>query len=231
MFYTILVLLAPLAGLARTTNDIQREPKNRILNHPQRCPLDVAVDLITPTHAAAISVGVDVTTPHNSSNLAKKSYPSIPSITRTHLASICEKLQGRKYNSCQGDKVISALNDQHTSLIPFMADHLGVLRPFMINFLFHPRNLPIPTQPFTLVKAYNFACPSAFVAHDVAAASSLHVAHYTTTHWSLARPGVHFGRTYHTMTPQQWCFQALSLNITQPCVRYLFAADTFDTFS
>jgi hypothetical protein len=76
--YTIFLLLAPLAGLARTVNDIQREPKNRIPDHPQRRPLGVVIDLITPTDAAAISVGVDVTIPHISSSLSKKSYPSIP---------------------------------------------------------------------------------------------------------------------------------------------------------
>jgi hypothetical protein len=93
--YTILLLLAPLAGLTRTTNDIQREPKNRIPDHPQRRLLDVVVDLMTPTKAAAISVGIDVTIPHISSSLSKKSYPSIPLITRTHLASIHSKLQGQ----------------------------------------------------------------------------------------------------------------------------------------
>jgi hypothetical protein len=121
------MLLAPLASLACTTNDIQPKPKTRIPNHPQRHPLDVVVDLITPTNAAAVSVGVDVTTPHILSNLAKTSYHSIPSITRTHLASICEKLQGRTSNSCQGDEVIAALKDQPTALIPFMVDHLVVV--------------------------------------------------------------------------------------------------------
>jgi hypothetical protein len=111
---------------SRVTNDVRREPKNRIPNHPQCRPLDVVVDLTTPTNAATILVGIDVTIPHISSNLAKKSYPSIPSITRTHLASIREKLQGRTSNSWQGDKVISALNDEHIALIPFTVDHLGV---------------------------------------------------------------------------------------------------------
>jgi hypothetical protein len=86
------------------------------------------MDLSTPTNAAAILVGIEVTIPHISSNLAKKSYPSIPSITRTHLASIHEKVQGRTSNSCQGDEVISALNDQHSTLIPFTVDHLATLR-------------------------------------------------------------------------------------------------------
>jgi hypothetical protein len=54
--YTILFLLASLAGLARTANRIQCEPKNRLPNHPQCCPLDVVIDLITPTNAAAVSV-------------------------------------------------------------------------------------------------------------------------------------------------------------------------------
>jgi hypothetical protein len=107
--------------------NIQREPKNRILNHPQCRPLDFVVHLITPTNAAAILVGVDVTIPHISSNLVKKSYSSIPSIARNHLASIREKVQGRTSNSWQGNEVISALNDQHTALIPFMVDHLGKL--------------------------------------------------------------------------------------------------------
>jgi hypothetical protein len=58
----------------------------------------------------------------------------------------------------------------------------------------------------------------------VVTGSSLHVAHHATTHWSLARPGVHFGCTYHTMTLQQWCFQALSLNITHALGTYLRTA-------
>jgi hypothetical protein len=101
---------------------------------------------------------------------------------------------------------------------------LGGLGHFAANLFFHPRDSPIPLSPPTPVEAYNFARPSAAVAHRVATGSSLHVAYHATTHWSLARPGVRFGRTYHTMTPQQWCFQALSLNITHALGTYLRTA-------
>jgi hypothetical protein len=139
--YTILSLLAPLAGLARTTNDIQREPKNRLPEFPQRRPLDVVLDLVTPTNAGAISIGVDVTIPHVSSSLSKKSYPSIPLIFRTHLASIRSKLQGSTSHTAQGGDVISALNAQHIALIPLL--YCGSpwrYRPVC-------RRLPLPPQP------------------------------------------------------------------------------------
>jgi hypothetical protein len=114
------------------------------------------VDLITPTQANAISIGVNVTIPHISSSLSKKSYLSIPSITRTHLASIHSKLQGRTSSSSQGDEVISALSSQRTALIPFTVDHLGGLGPFAVAFLFHPCDSPVTALPPTPVASYNF---------------------------------------------------------------------------
>jgi hypothetical protein len=122
--------------------------------------LDVVVDLMTPTKAVAISVGIDVTIPHISSSLSKKSYPSIPLITRTHLASIRSKLQGRTSHSSQGDEVISSLNAQHIALVPFTVDHLGGLGHFALDFLFSPKDSPFPTPPPTPVTAYNFARPT-----------------------------------------------------------------------
>jgi hypothetical protein len=113
---------------------------------------------------------------------------------------------------------------QHTALIPFTVDHLGGIGPFAAHFLFHPSHSPLTAPPPTPLAAYKFVRQSACIAHDVALRSSLHLAHHADLHWSQSRPGVRFGRTFHTMTPQQWCFQSLSLNIAQGLGTYLQTA-------
>jgi hypothetical protein len=111
--FSILQLLAPLAGIARSKHDVQREPSQRIPDCPKRRPLDVSIDLLTPTAADAITVGIDVTIPPISSALSKKSNPSIPLITRTHLASIRSKFHGRTTKASTAEAVIQSLNAHH----------------------------------------------------------------------------------------------------------------------
>lgn len=224
--FTILQQLAPLANLVRTKHDIQREPSQRIPDQPTRRPLDVSIDLLTPTHAAAITIGIDVTIPHVSSALAKKSHPSIPLIMRTHLASIRSKFQGRTTTASSAEAVIQSLNAHHIALIPFTVDHLGGLGPFAATLLFTPSDSPITQPPPTPITAFNFQHRSAEIAHDVALDSSLHVAHHANREWSRTHPTTRFGQTYHTMTPQQWSLQSLSLNISHGLGQYLQGALT-----
>jgi hypothetical protein len=222
--FTIIQLLAPLANLVRTKHDVQLEPSQQIPNFPSRRPLDVSVDLLTPTPAAATTIGIDVTIPHVFSNLAKKSYPYIPTILRTHLASIREKLQGRTTTASSAEAVIQALNTNHIALIPFTVDHLGGLGPFAIALLFDPHDSPLTAPPPTPITAYNFKHPSAHTAHDTALASPLHVASHANREWAKTHPQTSFGQTHHTMTPKQWAFQALSLNISHGLGKYLQGA-------
>jgi hypothetical protein len=104
------------------------------------------------------------------------------------------------------------------------ATHCPHSLPFAVNFLFHPIHLPLAMPLHSPETAYNFAHSSADTAHTVRANSSLHITHHANTDWSLARPSVQFGRAHHTMTPQQWCFQALSLNIVHGLLTYLQTA-------
>jgi hypothetical protein len=209
----------------RTKHDIQREPSQRLRDQPSRRPLDVSLNLLTPTSAAAITIGIDVTIPHVSSSLAKKSHPSIPQILRTHLASIREKFQGRTTTASSAEDVIQSLNTHHIALIPFTVDHLGGLGSFAISLLFAPQDSPISTAlPRTPIDAYNFKHPSATHAFQVASASSLHVAHHANRQWANSQPTSRFGQTYHTMTPQQWSLQSLSLNISHGLSIYLQGA-------
>jgi hypothetical protein len=186
--------------------------------------LDVSVDLLTPTPAAATTIGIDVTIPHVSSNLAKKSHPFIPTILRTHLASIRAKFHGRTTTASSAEAVIEAINIHHIALIPFTVDHLGGLGHFASALLFDPRNSPLTHPPPTPISAYNFHHPSATRAHDVALASSLHVASQANREWSKTHPRTNFGQTHHTMTPQQWALQSLSLNISHSLGKYLEGA-------
>jgi hypothetical protein len=57
-------------------------------------------------------------------------------------------------------------------------------------------------------------------------ASSLHVPHHATREWCKTHPTTRFGQTYHTMTPQQWALQSLSLNISHALGKYLQGALT-----
>jgi hypothetical protein len=222
--FTIVQLLAPLGNLVCTKHDVQLEPSQRIPNLPSRRPLDVSVDLLTPTAAAATTVGIDVTIPHVFSNLAKKSHPSIPTILRTHLASIRAKLHGRTTTASTAEAVIQALNTHHIALIPFTVDHLGGLGPFTITLLFDLKTSPLTLPPPTPLSAYNFNHPLAETAHDTALASSLHVASHADREWSKTHPHASFGQTHHTMTPQQWALQSLSLNISHALGKYLQGA-------
>jgi hypothetical protein len=222
--FTILQQIAPLANLVRTKHDVQREPTQRIPDQPTRRPLDVSIDLLTPTNAAATTVGIDITIPHISSHLSKKSHPLIPFITRTHLASIRSKFQGRTTSASSAENVIQSLTANHIALVPFTVDHLGGLGHFAIALLFAPHDSPIQVPPKTPIAAYNFQHAYAVTAHDTALASSLHVAHHANQQWANTQPTTRFGQTFHTMTPQQWTLQSLSLNISHGLGKYLQGA-------
>jgi hypothetical protein len=222
--FTILQQIAPLANLVRTKHDIQREPTQRLPDQPSRRPLDVSIDLLIPTSAAAVTIGIDVTIPHVSSHLSKKSHPLIPFITRTHLASIYSKFQGRTTTASSAENVIQSINANHIALIPFTVDHLGGLGPFAAALLFAPRDSPLSPVPLTPITAYNFTHAPAVTAHNVALASSLHVAHHANREWAINHPTTRFGQTYHTMTPQQWTMQSLSLNISHGLGKYMQGA-------
>jgi hypothetical protein len=131
-------------------------------------PLDVSVDLLTPTTVNATTVGIDVTIPHVSNALAKKSHPSISLISRTYLTSIHSKLNGRTSTVSSRVAVIHSLNTYHIALIPFTVDHLGGLDSFAVNLLFSPHNSHLVLLPPTPSTAYNFKHQPALIAHDVA---------------------------------------------------------------
>jgi hypothetical protein len=77
------------------------------------------------------------------------------------------------------EAVIQSFNTHHITRIPFVVDHLGSLGPFAANLLFSPQDSPLTTPP-TPISAYNLKNPSTTTTHDVAAASSLHLASHVT---------------------------------------------------
>jgi hypothetical protein len=140
------------------------------------------------------------------------------------LASIRSKFHGRTTKASTAEAVIQSLNAHHIALIPFTVDHLGGLGTFASHLLFSPQDSPITAPPPTPITAYNFRTPSALLAHNVAFASSLHVATRATQEWTKTNPTTKFGQTYHTMTPEQWALQSLSLNISHALGKYMQGA-------
>jgi hypothetical protein len=121
---------------------------------------------------------------------------------------------------------IGTLNQEMTECLEDLQPHIGGLGSFAVNLLFSPHDSPIVLPPPTPSTAYNFKHQPALIAHDVAFASSLHVAHHATREWCKTHPTTRFGQTYHTMTPQQWALQSLSLNISHALGKYLQGALT-----
>ena len=95
--------------------------------------LDISLVLLTLTHAAAISAGVDATISHISISLTKISYPFISLITRTHLASIHSKFQDSTFTTSPKEMTLFPQPMRNTlpwSCLSF--DHLGGQPPLWL---------------------------------------------------------------------------------------------------
>jgi hypothetical protein len=226
--YSITQLLGPLSGLVRSKHDVQLEPACRLPNHPTKRPLDVSVDLKTPTSSAACTVGIDVTIPPVLSHLPSRSTSSTHHIERTHLDSIRSKLNGRTSKTAEGAQIISAINEQRIALIPFTVDHFGALGRFAQDFLFSPATSPLNTPPAINLDLRRFAHDPARLAYSSALASPLHLVHHANLAWKALQTNTtrRFGCTHHTHTPQQWALQSLSLNISHALAAHLATALT-----
>jgi hypothetical protein len=120
----------------RDKADVQRKPA--LSDHPGRRPLNLTINLATPSATGSHTIGINVTTPPISSRYASQSDPDIPTITRIHIASIHLKLHGRSSTASTAESVISSLNAHRIALFPFTVDYLGGLGFVTLSLLFHP---------------------------------------------------------------------------------------------
>jgi hypothetical protein len=221
MAYTCLPVLSPNGTNQLSTITVMLEPANRLTDIPGKCAIGVSLDLVSPKSSGALTVVIDVTIPPISSTLANRSYPSIPLITRTHLASAPSKFQGRASPRYTAESGVSSLSNNHRfALVPFTLDFLGGLGPSPFHTVStHP--LPQSPSPPVPSAAYNFSHAPAYIAlsplpHLPSTCVFMQINH--------GMPRTRTEALAPRSTPQQWAFQSLSHNICRALTHYVHSS-------
>jgi hypothetical protein len=150
----------------------------------------LALRLAKPTAHGILTVGIDVTRPPATKPLNRESTSHLPEITRTHLCSLCSKLEGRSHSQIPGHMIIQAINSNNaTLLLPFTVDHIGGLGPLSIPLLFHPLRSSITHGPPLSSDMLNFTNEHSSLAFQhVVDSTNLHIADQATRIWKLDHP-------------------------------------------
>ena len=151
-FHTILHTLGLLADFCRNRTDVQCEPTTILSHHPIKRPADISFPPcplhlpppLTSQPATLPSIAITVPpVPPSASSLLSQQLPS--PLLAAHEGSTRRKFIGRT-SHVDAALLITDLNANHITLLPFTVDHLGGLGYFTHAFLFVGAHAP-PAPP------------------------------------------------------------------------------------
>ena len=220
--FFILSRTAPYAGFATSSSDLVLEPSSLLPAYPDIRPADVAIRLppgTTPSSSPMLLI--DLTCIPMPSPLLNN--PQTPiSVVEHHEAYENRKFTGRSRTNAAGiyirdDDIISTINHQNYTLLPFTFDPGGFFGPLATAFTFgskHPTTfiLPRPHRSTSHLKHTSNALLASQRTHENIGKLNSLLARadlgYRENHGSSW-----FTHSYTAATPSAWAMQTLGQNL------------------
>ena len=220
--FFILSRTAPYAGFATSSSDLALEPSSLLPAYPDIRPADVAIRLppgTTPSSSPMLLI--DLTCIPMPSPLLNN--PQTPiSVVEHHEAYENRKFTGRSRTNAAGiyirdDDIISTINHQNYTLLPFTFDPGGFFGPLATAFTFgskHPTTfiLPRPHRSTSHLKHTSNALLASQRTHENIGKLNSLLARadlgYRENHGSSW-----FTHSYTAATPSAWAMQTLGQNL------------------
>ena len=220
--FFILSRTAPYAGFITTPSDLAMEPSSLLPPYPDIRPADVAMRIppgTTPTSSPMILI--DLTCIPMPSLLLDNPQTSI-SVVEHHEAYENRKFTGRSRTNAAGvyirdDDIISSINHQNYTLLPFTFDPGGFLGPLATAFTFGSKHPPT----FSLPRHERSTSHLKHTSHAILASQRTHEnigkLHSLLTHADTGYRENHssswFTHSYTATTPSSWAIQTLGQNL------------------